>query len=75
MYNDVEKKTNNMNEIFRSFMKTEYDKGWYDTTMSHYNKGYLPKEVAAEELSMNTEQFLEAYEEWFESKPRLTLSD
>ena len=60
-----------MNEIFRSFMKTEYDKGRYDTTMSLYNKGYLPKEVAAEELSMNTEQFLEAYEEWFESKPRL----
>lgn len=76
VYNDLGEGTNNMNEIFRAMKEAEYNNGWnngwdegqYEKTMLHYQKGYLPREVAAEELSMTEGQFLEAYEEWLVSK-------
>ena len=57
-----------MNEIFRAMKQAEYDEGKRDTTMSYYQKGYLPAEVAAEELSMSTEAFLQDHKKWLAAK-------
>ena len=74
VYNDIEKRTNDMNEIYRAFKKTEYDKGQHDAVMSLYQNGDLLEAAAAKKLSMSVEEFLEAYEKWLESTQNLILA-
>ncbi len=69
----MEERSSDMNEFFRAIQQTQYDKGQFEATMSHYQKGYLPAEVAAEELSMTEEQFLEAHEKWLATKQEAVL--
>ena len=74
MYNDIEKRTSDMNEIFRALKQTEYNNGRYDEIMSSVRDCDYSDVRAAEKLNMSPEEFSVAYQEWIASQAKTALA-